>query len=157
MARTGMEVPRGHHYLGSMDSETRAAIATLTDTVVAGFSRVDHYFELQQLQFVEFRAEMRGEMTELRAELRGEMTELRTELRGEIAELRDRVDALTDRVGRLEHEVLLLRDYVTREFAEVRAELRDLRNTALNAGDDLRRDIAALTLRVDRLEERQSD
>ena len=147
-----MEAARDGDYLGIMDTETSAAIAALDDRMTegfaemrAGFARVDRYFELQQLQFVEWRAE-----------LRGEMAEFRTELRGEIAELRDRVDALTERVGRLEHEVLLLRDYVTREFAEVRAELRDLRNNALNADDDLRRDIAALTLRVDRLEERQS-
>ena len=66
-------------------------------------------------------------------------------------------DALTERVGRLEHEVLLLRDYMTRELAEIRLELRDLRHRSLAADDALRRDVASLMARVERLEERQSD
>jgi hypothetical protein len=48
-----------------MDTETRVAIATLSETMNAGFARMDRYFELQQAQFLEWRAE-------LRAELRGE-------------------------------------------------------------------------------------
>lgn len=148
-----MEAPLRRGYLVVMDSETRAALAALSNRMDegfaemrAGFARVDRFFELQQLQFVEWRAV-----------LRGEMADLRTELRGEMAELRQRVDALTERVGRLEHEVLLLRDYVTRELAEIRLELRDLRTRTVNTDDELRRDVAALTVRVERLEERQSD
>ncbi|MHB1168693.1 MAG: hypothetical protein ACYC28_05365 [Longimicrobiales bacterium] len=149
-----------------MDGETQAALAALSDRMDdgfaemrAGFARVDRFFELQQLQFVEWRAELRGEMAGLRTELRGEMAELRgemAELRQEMVELRQRVDTLTERVGSLEHEVLLLRDYVTRELTGIRLELRDLRGRSLMADDDLRRDIAALTQRVDRLEERHS-
>jgi predicted RNase H-like nuclease (RuvC/YqgF family) len=103
----------------------------------AGFARADRFFELQHAQHLE----LRGEFAELRAEVR---------------ELRDRVDALTDRAGRLEHEVSLLRDYVTREVAEIRLDLRVLRERP-GQTVELRREIAELTVRVDRLEQRQSD
>lgn len=136
-----MEAPRTDGYFGTMDSETSAALAALGDRMAAGFAemragfaRVDRFIELQQLQFVEWRAELRGEM----------------------AELRERVNALTERVGRLEREVMLLRDHVTRDIADIRIELRDLRERSLGT-QELRREIAALTIRVDRLEERQSD
>jgi ubiquinone biosynthesis protein UbiJ len=66
------------------------------------------------------------------------------------------MDALTERVGGLEHEVAQLRDYITREIAEIRLELRDLRDRAEQT-DELRREIAELSVRVDRLERRQSD
>ena len=56
----------------AMDSETRAAITALGD-------RMDRSFELQQLQFVEWPDEVRGEFAQLR---------------GEIAELSGRVDRL---------------------------------------------------------------
>jgi ubiquinone biosynthesis protein UbiJ len=112
-----------------MDEETRAAFAALAGTVNAGFGRVDRYFELQQAQFVEWR----------------------DELRGDVAGLRTRLDALTDRVDRLEREVALLRDFVTREIAEIRLELRELRAWH-DQSDRLRRELAALSARVDRLE-----
>jgi hypothetical protein len=41
-----------------MDDETRTAIASLAESVATGFARMDHYFELQQAQHVEFRAEV---------------------------------------------------------------------------------------------------
>lgn len=127
-----------------MESETRAAIAALGDTMNAGFARVDtaiarmdRYFELQHAQHLELRGDF-------------------AELRGEVRELRDRVDALTDRVGRLELEVAQLRDFVTREIAAIRLELRELRGRAEQT-DELRREIAELAVRVDRLERRHTD
>jgi predicted nuclease with TOPRIM domain len=128
-----------------MENETRDAITAMGDTILA---RMDHYFELQQMQFLEWRDELRGEVGELRGEV--------GELRGEVRALTARVDALTERMGRLEHEVILLRDYVTREIAEIRLELRAL-SAQSGQTDELRREIAELTVRVDRLERRQSD
>ncbi len=107
-----------------------AAIAAQGDAMAAGFARVDRYFELQQQQFLELRAE--------------------------VVELRERVDGLTERVGRLEHEFLQFRGYVTREITEIRLELRELRNRP-GQTEELRRDIAELTMRVERLERRESD
>lgn len=74
-------------------------------------------------------------------------------------ELRDRLDALSERLSRLEHEFLQFRDYVAREITEIRRELRDLRDLRGRPGqtDELRREIAELTMRVERLEGRQSD
>jgi predicted RNase H-like nuclease (RuvC/YqgF family) len=100
-----------------MDSETRDAITAMGDTILA---RMDHYFELQQKQFLE---------------------------------LRERVDALTERVAGLEHEVAQLRDYVTHEISEIRLELRQLRARS-DQSDELRREIVELSVRVDRLERR---
>ena len=128
-----------------MDSETRAAITAMGDTIL---ERMDRYFELQHAQHVEFRDEVRGEFVQVR---------------GEIAELRDRVDALTARVAgvegdvaRLGQEVAQLRDYVTRELAGIRLELRELRAHP-DQTYELRREIAELAARVDRLEQRQQD
>lgn len=59
-------------------------------------------------------------------------------------------------MSRLENEVVLLRDFVTREVGEIRFELRELRGR-VDQTDELRREVAALTVRVDRLEQRQSD
>jgi predicted nucleic acid-binding Zn-ribbon protein len=132
-----MEAPRSGGYLHGMDTETRAAITALGETMSAGFARMDRYFELNQAQFLE---------------LRGEVAELRTEVR----ELRERMDALTERVARLEHEVAQLRDYVTREIAAIRLELRELRGRS-DQTDELRREIAELTVRVDAHERRRSD
>jgi BMFP domain-containing protein YqiC len=71
-------------------------------------------------------------------------------------ELRERVDALTERVAGLEHEVAQLRDYVTREISEIRHELRVLR-TRSEQSDQLRSEIVELSMRVDRLERRQHE
>ena len=150
-----MEPTPGADYLPRMDSETRAAITTLSETMNAGFARMDRYFELQQKQFLEWRAELRGEV----GEVRGEVGEVRGEvggLRGALGELRASLDVLSERVGRLEHEVVLLRDYVTREIGEIRLELRDLRRRS-GQTEELRREIAELAVRVDRLERRQPD
>lgn len=117
-----------------MDTETSTAITALADTM-------NRYFELQQAQFMEWRDEVRGEFAGLRREF---------------SDLRDRVDALTDRVSRLENEVVLLRDFVTREVAGIRLELRELR-AQTDQTDELRREIADVTARVDRLEQRHSD
>jgi archaellum component FlaC len=124
-----------------MDTVTRAAIAALGDTM-------SRYFELQQAQFVEWRDEVRGEFAEMRGEFTG--------LRNQVSKLRDRVDALTERVARLEHEVGLFRDYVTREIAEIRLELRELLSQS-GQTDELRREVAELAVRVERLERRQPD
>jgi hypothetical protein len=64
-----VEAPRRAGYLHGMETETRAAITALSDTMSAGFARMDRYFELSQQQFVEWRAELRGEFKELRTEL----------------------------------------------------------------------------------------
>jgi putative component of toxin-antitoxin plasmid stabilization module len=129
-----MEVRHIVGYLSGMDGETRAALAAMSDTMHAGFARMDRYFELQQKQFLEWR----------------------DELRDDVAELRARVDALSSRVGRLEQEVLLLRDHVTRGFAEVRLELRELRARA-ELTDELRRVLAGIEARVEQLERRRPE
>ena len=131
-----------------MDTETRDAIAALGDATNAGFARIERCIELQRSEFLEWREEVRGEFAQLRGEF--------AQLHGEFADLRGRVDALTERVARLEHEVMLLRDYVTREIGEIRLELREL-HARVDQTDELRREIDALTVRVDRLERRQSD
>lgn len=64
LARSAMEAPRRGGYLHSMDSEMHAAITALSDTMSAGFARMDRYFELSQKQFLEWRAELRGEVGE---------------------------------------------------------------------------------------------
>jgi ubiquinone biosynthesis protein UbiJ len=131
-----------------MDTETRAAIAALGESTNAGFARIERYIELQRAEFLEWRDEARGEFAEMRGEF--------AQLHDEFAQLRGRVDALTERVARLEHEVMLLRDYVTREVSEIRLELRELRGRP-GQTDELRREVAELTVRVDRLERRRSD
>ena len=133
--------PRGHVTFRIMDTETRTAITALADTM-------NRYSEMQQAQFVEWRDEVRGEFAGLRGEFAG--------LRREFSELGERVDALTDRVSRLENEVVLLRDFVTREVAGIRLELRELKAHP-DQTDELRREIAELTVRVDRLERQQPD
>jgi predicted RNase H-like nuclease (RuvC/YqgF family) len=133
-----MEAPGEGGYLQTMDSETHAAVTAMGETILA---RMDRYFELQQAQHLELRAELRGGLADVR---------------GEIADLRERVDTLTERVTRLEHEVAQLRDYVTREIGEIRLELRGLRYRR-GQTDELRREIAELAGRVDRLERRQPD
>lgn len=145
LARTAMEAPPIAGYLASMDSDTQAAIAAMGDTILA---RMDHYFELQQVQFLEWRADLRGEMSELRGEM--------AELRAEMAELRAEVRALSQRVDRLEREVAQLRDYVTSEIGEIRVELRLLRARADHT-DELRREIDALAVRVSHIERRLPD
>lgn len=117
-------------FLSDTVAEQNGRLTVLSDTMSAGFARMDRYFELQQKQYLE--------------------------LRDEFAELRARVDALSERVGRLEHEVALLRDHVTRDIAEIRLELRELRGRS-GQTDELRREIAELTVRVERLERRQPD
>ena len=126
---------------GYVDTGTRAAIAALGESTNAGFARIERYIELQRAEFLEWREEARGEFAQLH---------------GAFADLRERVDALTERVARLEHEVMLLRDYVTREIAEIRFDLRELRERSGQTAE-LRREVAELTVRVDRLERRQSD
>ena len=60
-----------------MDTETRAAITAMGDTILA---RMDRYFEIQQVQHVELRAELRGGLADVRGEI--------ADVRREIAELR---------------------------------------------------------------------
>lgn len=141
VSHSAMEQSRTDDYLARMDSETRDAIAALSETMKAGFARADHYFELQQLQFVEWRAEVRGELGELRQR---------------VDALSKRVDALSERLGQLEHEVMLLRDYVTREIADIRVELRELHSDVVHHAD-LRREVGALSVRIARLEQQQRD
>lgn len=64
-----MEPTLDANYLRSMDSEMRAAFAALNETLDAGFARMDRYFEMQQKQFLEWRAELTREITEIRIEL----------------------------------------------------------------------------------------
>ena len=117
-----------------MDIETRDAITAMGDTILA---RMDHYFELQQKQFLELR----------------ERVDTLTE---RVDGLTQRVDGLTQRVAGLEHEVAQLRDDVTREISEIRLELRALRARS-EQSDELRREIVELSMRVDRLERRQQE
>lgn len=140
-----MEVPRTDGYLWNMDTETRAAVTAMGDTILV---RMDHYFELQQKQFLEWRAELRGDTHGLTIRLDG--------LRARVDALTERVGRLEHQVGRLEHEVALLRDYVTREISEIRLELRELRGES-GQTDEIRREIGELTVRVERLERREYD
>lgn len=119
----------------------RAAFAALNDTLVAqggrldsiegrmeaGFVKVDHWFELQQQQFVDWR----------------------TRLQKQIDELCGRVDALAS-------QVTLLRDHFTREIAGIRVELRTI-GAQCEQVPELRREVAELSVRVDRIDQRQSD
>jgi hypothetical protein len=50
-----------------MDDGIRSELTALRDTMSAGFARMDRYFELQQAQHLELRAEVR----EIRDILRG--------------------------------------------------------------------------------------
>ena len=108
--------------------EIKGELTALRETVAAGFARADRYFELQQVQFIEFRDQVFS-----------------------------RFDALTARVDRLEQELQslrsefgTLRDWVTREFAEVHSELRELRQVGAAQSAEIRQ----LSARVDRLEHR---
>jgi ubiquinone biosynthesis protein UbiJ len=129
-----MESPGCRGYLQLMDTEIRYAIAALGDSTNAGFARIERYIELQRAEFLEWREEVRGEFTQVRG----------------------RLDALTARVVGLEQEVMLLRDYATREIGEIRLELRELRARSAQT-DPLRLEIDELTARVDRLEQHQPD
>jgi exonuclease VII small subunit len=120
-----------------MDSDTRAAFAVLTETMNAGFARADRYFELQQAQFLEWRDELRGDLTDLRVRLEA---------------LTERVARLEQQVADLEQKLALFRDFVTHEIAGIRLELRELRARD-DQTDQFRRDIATLAARVDRLEQ----
>lgn len=82
-----MEAPQRIRYLFGMDTETGAAFAalhttlreglgglreemtaglsTLREEMKAGFARTDHFFELQQGQFQDWRKEMLGEFAKL--------------------------------------------------------------------------------------------
>jgi predicted RNase H-like nuclease (RuvC/YqgF family) len=70
-----------------MDSETRAAIGALGDLVTAGFARMDHYFELQQKQFLEL-CDRVDALTERVAGLEQEVAHLRDYVTHEISEIR---------------------------------------------------------------------
>ena len=48
------------------------------------------------------RAEARADMASFRTEMRADMQDLRTEVRGDVAALRNDVQALTERLSRLE-------------------------------------------------------
>lgn len=111
-----------------MDSELRAALAALNDTMAAGFARMDRYFDAHH-KF------MRGWLDELRAE----------------RELRRRTSELSNRVLRLEQEVDPPREYLRNEIADMRLELFEIRWDAWSI-EYLRREIATLTARVDRLQ-----
>ena len=111
-----------------MDSEQRAALAALNDTMAAGLARMDRYFDAHHRL-------MRGWLDELRSE----------------RELRRRTRELSNRVLRLEQEVDPPREYLRHEIAEMRLELFAIRWDAWPI-EYLRREIAALTARVDRLE-----
>jgi hypothetical protein len=111
-----------------MDSEQRAALAALNETLAAGLARMDRYFDAHHRW-------MRGWLDELRSE----------------RELRRRTSELSNRVVRLEQEVEPPRDYVRQEISDMRLELFELRWDAWPI-DYLRRELASLTVRVDRLE-----
>ena len=111
-----------------MDSEQRAALAALNDTMAAGFGRMDRYFDAHHKL-------MRGWLDEQRSE----------------RELRRRTSELSNRVLRLEQEVEPPREYLRNEIAEMRLELFEIRWDAWPI-EYLRRESATLTARVDRLE-----
>jgi chromosome segregation ATPase len=155
-----MEAGFACDYLHSMSDDIRAELAELRDVVYTGFARMDRYFELQQAQFMDWRRELRGEV----GQLRGEVGELRAEvgdLRNLLIALTNRVDLLEFRltaveqsVQRLDNELRLFRDSVSREFAAVRGELRLLRRDVADRDAALRSDVEALAVRVTRLEDR---
>ena len=67
-----------------MDSETRDTITAMGDTILA---RMDHYFELQQKQFLELRERVDA-LTERVAGLEHEVAQLRDYVTREISEIR---------------------------------------------------------------------
>jgi outer membrane murein-binding lipoprotein Lpp len=122
-----------------MDDETRTAIANLGETMVAGFARMDHYFQLQQGQFLEFRAEVNARLDAL--------TERVDRLEAEVAALRQEVDSLRN-------ELRAFRDWTTREIADLRRDMSALRASTKEWQTEARRDVDHLGNRVDGLEER---
>ncbi|CAN5839485.1 hypothetical protein BH23GEM9_BH23GEM9_03370 [soil metagenome] len=88
-----------------MDDETRAA-----------FGRIEHWFELNQLQFVEMRRDLGGRIDRL-----NDGVDILT---GRVDILTGRVDTLTDRFEGLSAEFHSFRDWATVQVAEVRSEQR---------------------------------
>jgi polyhydroxyalkanoate synthesis regulator phasin len=109
-----------------------AGFARMDARVDGGFARVDRWFELQQQQFLEFRAEMLAELARIHA----------------------RIDALTERVDRLEKELRAFRDWATREVADLRRAVRTLDDNMHEARAETRRELDRVNGRVDRLEHR---
>ena len=52
-------------------ARTDRELATLRETMTAGFARADRYFELQHVEFIEFRDEVIGELGDIRSRLDG--------------------------------------------------------------------------------------
>lgn len=139
-----MEAPFRHGYLGRMDSETRAAFAAQS----AAFAELSAAFATQGAALERVSETMTAGSARV-----DRYFELQQK---QFLELRDRVDAVAERLDRLEHEVSQFRDYVTRELPEIRLELRELRGRP-GQTEALRREIADLAVRVERLERRRSD
>ncbi|HUF51355.1 MAG TPA: hypothetical protein VMN60_11000 [Longimicrobiales bacterium] len=113
-----------------MDDETRAEFATMRAEMQAGSSRIDRYFELNQLQIAELRSELVREIHAVHSDLGGEIQGLRSELRS-------------------------FRDWTEAGFARVWMELRGLRKWAEEQFAAVRADIGRLDSRVRGLEERR--
>jgi chromosome segregation ATPase len=140
-------------------AEIRIELAELRDVVHDGFARMDRYFELQQKQYLDLRAELRGDIQDLRGDVQA-LTRRVDGVENRMAGMEDRMSGLEDRMsgldkrlGGLEHEVRALRDWATREITDVRLELRRLGEAVLE-GAKVRKDVAALDERVTRLEVR---
>lgn len=118
-----------------MTADERNELALLRETMMAGFARVDHYFELQQAQHLELRADLKA-LSDRVGRLEQEFARLRQEFL------------------RLEQEFRTFREWTAGEFAEVRLELRRLRQEGADRDDRLRGELSALSQRVNRLEER---
>lgn len=139
-----------------MDDETRTAIAELSETVAAGFARMDRYFELQQGQFLEFRAEVKARLDVLTERVDRIEAEIAV-LRQEVGSLRQEVYLLRQEVDSLRHEFRSFRDWATGEISDLRRELPAMRQSAHESQAAVRRDLDQLGHRVDRLEERVDD
>jgi polyhydroxyalkanoate synthesis regulator phasin len=103
----------------------------------AAFVRIDRFFEMQQAQHLELRADVQG-------------------LRTEVQELTRRVDRVEERLIAMQSEVGAMRDWAVREFADVRLEIRRLRLDLVDC-DELGAEVDALSERVDRLERGLAD
>ncbi|CAN5878744.1 hypothetical protein BH23GEM9_BH23GEM9_08630 [soil metagenome] len=164
-----MESPAAKFYIADMTDEIRQELASLRETVVAGFARADQERTSLGETMVAGFARADQELASLGGTMvagfaradryfelqQAQFVEFRGEVVAELSEIRQRLDVLTERVDRLEREVQGLRsefhgfrDWTAREFADVRTELREL----LRVSTAQSVEIAQLSIRVDRLE-----
>jgi uncharacterized coiled-coil DUF342 family protein len=147
-----MEARHPPGYLQGMEDDIRAALARLSSDMHAGFTRVDQYFELMQLQYVEWRAELSGQIADLSSRI-DRLTARVDELTARVDELTARVDELEIQVRQLRAELTSLRDWATLQVVDLRTGARADRQSADSRVEELEREADLLETRVTRLEQ----